>query len=351
MEATFCGMTAFNYHRIPPQVLAIYPPLPDTVDDPNHLKMANSPMGQLLGRPLHRLVNCKNQRHRANLYATHVIKNDLPFGSVQDTLHGFRVTSPEATLLTMAGEMSRVHLLMALYEMLGGFSVFKPDALVEQHLVELFGHRRAQSFGGWRRVIDTSGVATSLWMRPPLLDLCELRRFSDEASGFHGVKNLRWCAANATGVCASPLEAQASILLSLSRASGGEGIALENNRRIQLSPAARSIYPHDCCYADIFIEGNGDCAGVIVECQGKAVHAGDAAWSSDSDRATALACMGYEVVLLTNAQLRDARSFDAVADVIARKSGLKRPPKTMRQLEAQSKLRDELFIPWETLGN
>lgn len=351
MDTIVCGSSAFNYYRVPPQLLGLYPPLPSTFDDSNHLKMANSPMGKILEKPIHRLVYNKNQHHVNKLYVTRVVNRPLPFGSIRDTEHNLQVTSPEATLLTMAGNLSRNHLLMALYEMAGSFSVFKPDETLERQLSGAFGYRFSQAYGGWRRVVSTSGKAAALWMRPPLIEPADLKRFCEEAAGLRGVKDLRWAANHLTGICASPLEVQASMLLSLPRSAGGEGLVIQNNWRIPLSPEARTIYPHDCCYADIFIEGDGDCAGVVVECQGKMVHDGETAWSSDSDRATALACMGYEVILLTYAQLKDAKSFEAVMSVIARKAGLKRRPKTRRQLEAQENLREDLFIDWETLGN
>ena len=346
MSLTICGTTAFKYHRVPPQILGLYPPLPDTFEDPNHLKLAASPIVDLLGTPLHRLIDSKNQYRQPNLYVSRTVNNKLPFGSIYETDHNFDVTSPLATLLTMAGDVSRIHLLMALYEMTGTFSVFKPS----KEAVESLGCVPRYARGGWQNVASTNGSATNLWKRPALIDIAELAPFCEQASGFHGIKDLRWAAENLAGVCASPLEVEAAMLLGLPRSVGGEGLDIECNKRIQLSPAARSIYPHTCCYADILIEGNGDNAGVIVECQGKAVHDSDEAWSSDSDRATALTCMGYEVILLTHGQLTNPRTYEIVVDLITHKAGIDRRPKTSRQQIAESDLRANLFIDWTTLG-
>lgn len=346
MGLIICGTTAFKYYRVPPQVLGLYPPLPGTVEDPNHLKLATSPIVDLLGTPLHRLIDSKNQYRQPGLYVSHTVNNSLPFGSIYETVHGFDVTSPLATLLTMAGDVPKIHLLMALYEMAGTFSVFKSSKEIEQALSCLSPYRQ----GGWQNTANTNGCSTSLWKRPSLLDIAELGPFCEQAAGFHGIKDLRWAAENLAGICASPLEVEAAMLLGLPRSAGGEGLAIECNKRIQLSPAARSIYPHACCYADILIEGNGDNAGVIVECQGKAVHDSDEAWSSDSDRATALACMGYEVILLTHGQLTNQRTYENVVGLIARKAGIVRRPKTSRQKTAEDDLRANLFIDWTTLG-
>ncbi len=350
MGLTLCGTTAFNYYRVPPQVLGLYPPLPEPFNDPNRLKLARSPMADLLGTPLHRLVDNKNQHTSGSVFFTHALKNSLPYGSVYETEHGFEVTSPLATLLTMAGEVDRVNLLMALYEMAGTFTVFQPSEMVEQAIEATKGFGSPYQQNAWRRTEDTNWQKTSLWTRPPLLDIAELGPFCEKVAGFHGIKDLRWAAENLAGVCASPLEVEAAMLLGLPRAAGGEGLDIVCNQRIPLSAAARSIYPHSCCYADILIEGKGDNAGVIVECQGKAVHASDAAWNSDSNRAMALECMGYEVILLTRDQLTIPRTFENVADLIARKAGIARRPKTPRQQAAQLDLRRNLFIDWTKLA-
>ena len=98
------------------------------------------------------------------------------------------------------------------------------------------------------------------------------------------------------------------------------------------------------------IEGQADNAGVIVECQGKSVHATEAAGILDSDRTTALTSMGYEVILLTYEQIKDAKSIQVVCDLIARKAGAKRHQKTARARQAQENLRKTLFGDWSMLG-
>ena len=70
-----------------------------------------------------------------------------------------------------------------------------------------------------------------------------------------------------TGQAASPFEVQTSMLISLPRDEGGQGIEIANNARIPLSEAARSLYDKTCCYADILIESATDSMGVILECQ------------------------------------------------------------------------------------
>lgn len=350
MDLALCGTSAFRFHRTPPQILSFYPPLKTDHPDPNHRAIASSiTTTELLGLPLQRLVLDQNRRHNSSLYNTRYLKNELPRGSIQDTDFGFSVTSPAATLLTMAGRVSRNHLLMATYEFCGSFSVFNPCRRVECDLEAAYEQGFIRPGEGWHRVENVDGMGTSLWSRRPLLTPEELRRFCDQADGFQGIKDLRWALSNLTGVTASPFEVQASMLLGLPRAYGGEGFRILNNQRIQLSPSARTLYPYNSCYADILIEGGGSNAGVIIECQGRSVHASEAASISDSDRTTALISMGYEVILVTYDQITSLKSFNTVLDIIAKKAAIPIRPKTKRQLQAQNELRREIFIDWNTL--
>lgn len=352
MDITLCGGSAFRFYRVPPQILALYPPLPYAFEDSNHLKLAKSPIvADLLDTLICRLIFKAEDHGLTKLYKTRLIKGDLPFGSVLDTDYGFAVTSPAATLLTMARRVSRLELLMAAYEMVGEFAVFNPNTWAEDYLEQAILQGFIRSWEGWRRVENVDGNGTSLWKRKPLLTIDELRSFCDDVPGFHGVKNLRWAVERVTGITASPFEVQASMLLGLPRANGGEGLDIKNNQRIRLSPRARRIYPHDSCYADILIEGEGKAAGVIVECQGRSVHASEAAGISDSNRTTALMSMGYEVILLTIDQLKDLKSFESVLDIIAKKASIPRHEKTARQLAAQADLRQNIFNDWSGLGS
>ena len=122
MDRILTGMSAFRYHRIPPQVLALYPPLPEAFEDPRHNKIAQSPIVEdLLGTPVHRLMPSGYKATASKLYRTHVVSRELPFGSVVDTEHGFQVASPALALLTLAGELGRGQLLMAAYELCGTY--------------------------------------------------------------------------------------------------------------------------------------------------------------------------------------------------------------------------------------
>ena len=343
MDRILSGASAYRYHQIPPQVLALYPSMPEPFEDPSHLKIAASPIIEdLLKTPIHRLVPSPNKSPKTKLYRTHAVSRELPFGSVLDTDHGFQVASPALSLLGLAGELSQAQLLMAAYELSGTYSTFAPCERTERLLADAVAHGAISPRDGWRRVVGIGGRPLDLWKRPALASADDLARFASQAEGFHGVKRLRWAAAHVTGICASPFEAWVSILLGLPKASGGLGLTFENNRRIALSGQAQQLYRRSCCYADLFFEGTASHPPIALECQGASVHGGEAAALSDAARTAALQLMGIDVIPVTHEQIRDSESWDAVKQLLARRLGV-RFEKTPRQLHAETTLRHGLL--------
>lgn len=185
------------------------------------------------------------------LYRTHSLNRELPFGSVLDTNHNFQVTSPALTLLGLATQLAPAQLLMATYELCGTYSTFMPCERTESLLSEALAQRFLSPFDGWRRVIGSSEKPLDLWERSPLLNVEELKKTTLQLEGFHGVKRLRWAASHITGVCASPFEAQVSILLSLPKANGASVLRSQttgasnypDKHRLSIrKPAATRIY-------------------------------------------------------------------------------------------------------------
>ncbi len=351
MPQTVCAQSAFRFHRVPPQLRALYPPLPGTYQDSNHLKLASSSTASdLLGTPIHRLVRAKTAVNSGVIYQSHLVGSELPFGYIQETDHGFLLAGPELTLLTMAAGIDRIELLMATYELCGSFSVFQPTAQAENLLKEAVDQGFIPENAGWARVIDTKGTQTSLWKRNPITSPESLRSFLEQTKGVRGSKNLAWILDRVTGTCASPFEVQASILLGLSRRLGGEGLPIQNNQRICLNKQAQALYGHDHCFADIYIEARGSRPALDIECQGRSVHDSEAAGISDADRAAALERMGIQVIQLSYKQFSNERSYQAVKELIALKLGVPVKPKTPKEQAAEKTLRRKLFIDWNTLG-
>ena len=350
MDLTLCGQSAFYYYRIPPQVLGLYPAISlDNIDRRCCGLGSHAVVKDLLHAPLHRLVFTRAQSGSRSLFKSHLLTQEPPPGSFRQTEHGFDVTSPEFTLLSLATQVSRNQLLMACYEMCSSFAVFTPCERTQQQLDEAISLKFIPPDCGWKRIVDTKGNDTNLWKRAPLLSAADIAAFAKQAAGLRGVKQLSWAAEHMTGQTASPFEVQTSMLVSLPRDEGGLGIGITNNARIPLSEAARSLYDKTCCYADILIESATDSMGVILECQGRSAHDSEAASLSDAERATALTSMGYDAIQITYDQIKDKRSFGNLAELIHKKAGLPYTPKTKQECDAEDALRQELLVDWDDL--
>lgn len=350
MDLTLCDQPAFNYHRIPPQVLGLYPTVSLVNMDRRCCALGNHELVEgLLHIPLHRLVFNRSQVGSRNLFRSHLQTQEPPPGSFRQTEHGFDVTSPEFTLLNLATQVSSAQLLLACYEMCSSFAVFTPCKRAQQQLDEAISLKLIPPDCGWERIVDVNGKYTNLWKRTPLLTVADLAAFAKQAAGLRGVKQLRWAAERMTGQAASPFEVQTSMLISIPRDEGGPGVQIENNVRIPLSDAARSLYDKTCCYADILIESATDSIGVILECQGRSAHDSETASLSDAERTTALTSMGYDVIQITYDQIKDKKSFDHIAKLIHKKAGLPYTPKTEQERTAEDALRWELLVNWDEL--
>lgn len=350
MDLTLCGQSAFYYYRIPPQVLDLYPAISlGNIDRRCCGLGSHAVVKDLLHAPLHRLVFTRAQSGSRSLFKSHLLTQEPPPGSFRQTEHGFDVTSPEFTLLSLATQVSRNQLLMACYEMCSSFAVFTPCERTQQQLDEAISLKFIPPDCGWKRIVDTKGNDTNLWKRAPLLSAADIAAFAKQAAGLRGVKQLRWAAERMAGQTASPFEVQTSMLVSLPRDEGGLGIGITNNARIPLSEAARSLYDKTCCYADILIESVTDSMGVILECQGRSAHDSEAASLSDAERTTALTSMGYDVIQITYGQIKDKRSFGNLAELIHKKAGLPYTPKIKQECDAEDALRQELLVDWDDL--
>lgn len=327
----------------------LLPTLPLYEADRNRSRLASTPLVvEALGAPLHVLDGRYGSADKGARIIRHAWSGEMPGAALCDTPFGYQVTSPLFTLLTMAPDVSPTRLAMAMYEFCGTFCVFEPAPAISRLLDRALRERVLEPGFGWRRMRSHDGSASNLWKRPPLIDVDDLRLFASQNSGMRGIKAFRQAANMVSGITASPLEVQASMLLGVSRPLGGEGLQLENNVDLQLSRSAQRISGTRRRIADIVVsDGTGE-GSVIVECQGAAFHGSIEAKLSDSDRTTALQSMGYEVVLTTYSQLVDPVAYRAVVRLIERKLGIRERIKTERQLKREQQMRRDLFDRWES---
>ena len=328
------------------------PPLPSLQPGGRRQDLHEHPLvSEVMGLPLHTLAQSRSARPRSVSLKPHLLTGDIPFGAIQATPLGVDATSPLLTLFHLARHIPETHLIMALYEFCGWFTVFKPTPRIEALLHEAERSSLIDSSFGWRRTRNAAGAPSDLWQRPPLIDLEELIDFANAMSDRRGGPAFLRAARQVTGITASPFEAQASMLLSLPRLQGGEGLTgIVNNQRIALTREAARLSGKTTCYADIFFE-RSEAAPLVIECQGKSAHANVAAVISDSDRTTALQHMGYDVILLTYSQIARQSQFHIARKLIASKLGISLRDKTPRLEKAENELRRDLFIDWNMLGS
>lgn len=334
-------------------VLMGFPQVPDLelVDKRNRL--ATIPLiGDGLGLPLHLLATTRSERTCAKALRHHLVSGEVPRSFfVEDYDLNVRLTTPLATLFTLSRTISDVHLLMAMYEFCGSFTLFHPSDAIEKYLHQDAAFAPLGACGGWSRVHDVSGKPTDLWRRPPLVEIVELHAFAREVEHLRGGKRFAKLAQMVTGVAASPFEVQTSLLLGLSRAAGGEGLGgFMNNHEISLTRDAQKIAGKTRVYVDLYYEGDGVRPPLAIECQGGMVHGSEAATLSDADRMVALQKMGIDVLPLTYRQIADRDNFERIARHIAHKLGRTYREKSERFRAKERDLRAELFIDWLTLG-
>lgn len=350
MEDTLFGISAFRYHRVPPQVRLLMPRVPNQeADKARRAFIAHPLFSEALGYPVHISAKVRNVHFASANIKRHFQSCEIPLGHIHETDHEIGVPSPSFTLFQLAQSLTLVQLCMCMYEFCGTFTLYRPSKNIGLALKESTG---AAKLGiTWRPVCDASGMATGLWTRPPLVEIAELDDLARQMQGARGCRKFCKALELMTGVAASPFEAQLSMLLGFPRSLGGEGFSdFANNKRIALGSKAARIAGRRNCYADLLFEACGVEKPLVIECQGKVVHDNMNALISDSDRATALHHMGYNVLLLTYQQIADEKNFDLVRRLIARDTGRNYREKTQRQLLAQRELRREIFIDWETIG-
>lgn len=331
-------------------MLSLFDPFPSEQDIGARRSLAHHPLVKhCLGVPLHYLVGQRGQRTDSKNIKRHLWSADYPQRDIW-TLENFgALTSPEMTLLLMARACSPVRLALAMYELCGSFSVFTPPPELEG-LLQGPAIERINAATGWSRVRDAKGNPTSLWNRPSLLSLERLRAFAGEHRSARGGRAFAQAVSLVAGVTRSPFEAQAALLLSAPRRLGGYGFALETNRIIRLSSAARKLYHHDYCEADLCLKSPDGSRIVDVECQGAVVHSGLSARMADANRTTALESMGISVVQITYADISRSDRTEVIVDHLASKLGIELKPRTQPMYAAERKLRAEIPSDWGELG-
>ena len=101
------------------------PPYPDRATDNNRAGFRNHILThEILGTPIHLLATDRKRRLNNVSTVSHLVTNELPFGCIQQTDLGISTASPLYSLFNLASHVDENHLVMAMYEFCGTFSIF-----------------------------------------------------------------------------------------------------------------------------------------------------------------------------------------------------------------------------------
>lgn len=352
MKDLLCDISAFRYWRLPPQALALCPPLPRPEEDRQRYGLARNPTAAIvLGLPLHTLVGTRNKRTCPASVRQRLFLGELPRESVLETEHGFLVTSPLLTAFIMSRHLTDLQLLLVLAEMCGLFTVCALPAALEAELSRAIESGAIPTTFGWARCPSEDGAASNLWRRDALVLDGDLDRFCSDVCGMRYGKRFVAVSHLVPLGAASPFEVETYLLLGLPRSLGGEGFCgIELNVEVALSASARAIVGKSRVYIDLLLSSLDGERQVAIECQGKGSHGRAGDGLRDADRMTALQAMGYDVFLLTHGQISDEDRFRAIVKAVCRLLDIEYRDKSSEEQGAEALLRSELFVDWSKLG-
>lgn len=352
MKDLLCDISAFRYWRLPPQALALCPPLPRPEEDRQRYGLARNPTAAVaLGLPLHTLVGTRNKRTCPASVRQRLFLGELPRESVLETEHGFLVTSPLLTAFIMSRHLTDLQLLLVLAEMCGLFTVCALPAALEAELSRAIESGAIPATFGWARCPFEDGAASNLWRRDALVLDGDLDRFCSDVCGMRYGKRFVAVSHLVPLGAASPFEVETYLLLGLPRSLGGEGFCgIELNVEVALSASARAIVGKSRVYIDLLLSSPDGERQVAIECQGKGSHGRAGDGLRDADRMTALQAMGYDVFLLTHGQISGDDRFHAIVKAVCRLLDVEYRDKSLEEQGAEALLRSELFVDWSKLG-
>lgn len=352
MKDLLCDISAFRYWRLPPQALALCPPLPRPEEDRQRYGLARNPTAAVvLGLPLHTLVGTRNKRTCPASVRQRLFLGELPRESVLETEHGFLVTSPLLTAFIMSRHLTDLQLLLVLAEMCGLFTVCALPAALEAELSRAIESGAIPATFGWARCPSEDGAVSNLWRRDALVLDGDLDRFCSDVCGMRYGKRFVAVSHLVPLGAASPFEVETYLLLGLPRSLGGEGFCgIELNVEVALSASARAFVGKSRVYIDLLLSSLDGERQVAIECQGKGSHGRAGDGLRDADRMTALQAMGYDVFLLTHGQISDEDRFRAIVKAVCRLLDVEYRDKSSEEQGAEALLRSELFVDWSKLG-
>ena len=265
---------------------------------------------------MHAYVFDPQHRRTTARHATHVWSAPIPNGSFHALSKDVYIASPEFSFLAAAGLLTERMLIAYGFELCGLYS---------------FDH--ASDRGMRQRAV-------------PLTTIEKIRRFLESAQGCPGRDKALQALRHVRERSASPMETFDVMALFGAYRLGGYNLGTPVlNLDVSLSERAGRIAKRGRCRPDICIPA----AMLDIEHDGSYDHSGARNWSSDRARTNALKEMGFEVIELTEDQVKDLLAFEYIALRIAKIIGKRVDKSKLGATPARLALRDEVFA-WNRSG-
>ena len=158
--------------------------------------------------------------------------------------------------------------------------------------------------------------------RAPLLTVERLRAFLEQARHYRGWKTATRALPFIVERSASPMETFDVLAMCLPYRYGGYSLRKPiMNEAVELTSKAAHVAKRSVCYPDMCYIDAKRRLKVDIEHHGKFDHSTDDDWDSDRARVNGLKEMGFEVIELTNSQVKDLETFEIIIQRIAKLIG------------------------------
>lgn len=253
--------------------------------------------------PYHVLTSQAQGSRTARAIRCHRHRGPLPSGSFLRISSDLLVASPEYLFLRAAKTLPLVHLIAFGYSLCGTY--YLNDA--------------------------GQGAALS--------SAAKISRYLARCEGMHGIKKARQALRHVLDNAASVREAATAMKLTLPCRMGGYGLPHPVlNQRIDLPSPARvnlgkSHVRIDLCWS---------ACGVGVEYDSDAWHTGGTQITRDSRRRNELACLNFDIITVTNDEMKSVADMDRIAKALANKLRIRKRPAVKGYDRLKVDLRDIL---------
>lgn len=260
-----------------------------------------------LSKPYHCLVPSRSDERRIANVVAHVSQYQYPQDSFSQIACGVYASSPELCFAQLARSDNNQRLIFEGYLLCSKFAFS----------------------------CEGDPTQVKLPKREPVTSVKSINRYLVANSKLAGSAPARKALAHVIGNAASPAETQVTMKLTLPCRLGGYGLPKPIlNHRIDLSSrarklATRSYHEADLCWPD---------AKLILEYDSDSEHLNPTTHAEDAIKRGVLEEMGYQVITITNHQLRSTEEMANIAQRAAYRLGVRLRPRAKGFEDAQREL-------------